>query len=73
MQQTSSPIRDNVTGKETQTKKCHVCHLDKYLGDFVYLNKFDIAIESIICVSCRQELDQEKRITKRLLRKYSLV
>lgn len=52
--------------EETQTKKCHICEYDKYLSSFVYLEK-GFAIESNICVSCRRQLDNEKKLVKKIL------
>lgn len=74
MQHTNGPTCGNVDPKETppQTKKCHLCELDRYLSDFVYL-KGDICVEINICVSCNRELIADKKRTLRALRRYSLV
>lgn len=72
MEHTNAENRDSILSTETQTKKCHICEQDRYLSDYVYL-KGVICIESNICVSCKRVLIADKKITHRILRRYSLV
>lgn len=74
MQQTNAPIDAMMQTHQAtlQTKKCHICELDRYLSEFVYLRN-DFCIESNICLPCRNTLNREKRKDNRILKQYDFL